>query len=157
MGRMGKIYFLRRLLMDNFRRYGTFTEKKYNRKGLSYYLMRKKPDEIIIPYLEKIKDENVLEVGVGYGYYRAAYFSNNNVTGFDVNPALGKNLGIEILSGKADEIGKIEKKYSRIFSFYMTEYLNPAELKKFINDSIDIVLERGGGICYNDHCQEGAW
>lgn len=132
--------------MMNYKRYTSLTEGKYNKKGLSYLLMRKKLDEIIVPYLQKIENENILEAGVGYGYYKDVYFSNNNVTGFDVNPELGKNLGIEIISGKADEIGKIDKKYDRVLSFFMTEYLKPTELRKFIHDGVDIVSDNGNGI-----------
>lgn len=105
--------------------------------------MRKNPDKIIIPYLKRIKGEDILEVGIGYGYYKDAYFSDNNVTGYDANPELGRNLGIKIISGKADEIEKINIKYNRILSFYMTEYLNPEELQRFIDSSLNILLEDG--------------
>lgn len=130
--------------MENYKRYDKMTEEKYNRKGISYFLMRRKPDRIIIPYLENIQGEDVLEVGVGYGYYKQAYFSNNNVTGYDVNPELGKNLGIKIYEGKAEDIAGIEKQFDRVLSFYMTEYLNSDQLYRFINDSVDVVLKERG-------------
>lgn len=129
--------------MKHLSRYEFGSEQKYNRKGLSYLLMRKNPDKIIIPYLKRIKGEDILEVGIGYGYYKDAYFSDNNVTGYDANPELGRNLGIKIISGKADEIEKINIKYNRILSFYMTEYLNPEELQRFIDSSLNILLEDG--------------
>ena len=130
--------------MENFRRYDKYDESRYNRKGLSYLLMRKKADEIVIPYLKNIKNKKILEVGVGYGYYKDAYFLDNDVTGYDVNPEMGKNLGIEIISGKADEVGKIEEQYDYVLSFYMTEYLCLEELRRFIDDSVDILLKDGG-------------
>ena len=130
--------------MVNYKRYNSLTKKKYNRKGISYYLMRKKSDEFIIPYLRRIKNKVVLEAGIGYGYYKKAYFSNNTVIGYDVNPDMGKDLGIEIIAGRADEIGKINRRFDRILSFYMTEYLTRTELKRFIDDSVDVLLKPGG-------------
>ena len=130
--------------MENYKRYNKMSEKNYNRKGLSYFLMRRKPDRFIFPYLENIHDEDVLEVGVGYGYYKRAYFSRNTVTGYDVNPRLGKNLGIEIYEGKAEDIAGVGKQFDRILSFFMTEYLNSDQLYRFINDSVDVVLKEGG-------------
>lgn len=130
--------------MDNYKRYNKMSGEKYCRKGISYFLMRRKPDRVIFPYLEKIQGEDVLEVGVGYGYYKQAYFSENNVTGYDVNPGLGKNLGIKIYEGKAENIAGIGKKFDRVLSFYMTEYLNSDQLYRFINDSVDVVLKEGG-------------
>ena len=53
--------------MKNFERYNKLTKEKYNKKGLSYFVMRKRADSIICPYLESINNESVLEVGIGYG------------------------------------------------------------------------------------------
>ncbi len=50
--------------MENFNRYDILSEEKYNRIGISYFLMRRKPDMIIFPYLENMHGEDVLEVGV---------------------------------------------------------------------------------------------
>lgn len=130
--------------MENFRRYDSVTEKKYNRKGISYLLLRKKADKKIMAYLRGIKGERILEAGIGYGYYKDVYFKANHVTGYDVNPQLGQHLGIEIIQGRADEIAKVGRKFDRVLSFYMTEYLNPEELKKFLDDSVDAVIVRGG-------------
>lgn len=133
--------------MKNFERYEKYTKEKYSKKGLSYFLMRRKSDEIIFPYLRALSGEKILEVGIGYGYYKNAYFDNNSVTGYDVNSNLGESLGIEIISGKADEIKKVGekgRKFDRILSFFMTEYLNSKELFTFINDSIDYLLEDSG-------------
>ena len=131
--------------MKNFERYKKYTKEKYNKKGISYFLMRRKADEKIIPYLRALYGKKILEVGIGYGYYKNAYFDNNSVTGYDVNPNLGENLGIEIIAGKADEIKKVRGgKFDYILSFFMTEYLNSKELFTFINDSIDYLLEDGG-------------
>ncbi len=130
--------------MENFERYQRSSEAKYNKKGISYFLMRRNPDKTIYPYLKAISGENILEVGIGYGYYKNAYFANNCVTGYDINPFLGKELGIEIISGKAGEITKVGRKFNRILSFFMTEYLDKEELSKFINDSVEHLLEENG-------------
>ena len=130
--------------MQNFERYQNPSEAKYNKKGISYFLMRRNADKIIYPYLGEISGENILEVGIGYGYYKSAYFTNNHVTGYDINPFLGKDLGIEIISGKAGEIRQVGRKFNRILSFFMTEYLNMEDLSKFINDSVAYLLEENG-------------
>lgn len=132
--------------MANYDRYKekSQSEKKYNRRGLSYWMMRHIPDKTIKPYLEKIEGESVLEVGVGYGYYKKQYFDKNTVIGYDVNPFLGKNLGIEIIEGRAGDIAKVSRKFDRVMSFFMTEYLDTIELEKFINDSCDALLEKNG-------------
>lgn len=130
--------------MDNYKRYDLLKESRYNKRGLSYLLMRKKLDRTIIPYIKQINSKSVLEVGIGYGYYLNVYSHDNHIVGFDVNPEMGSNLGIEIIAGKADEIGSVNRKFDRILSFFMTEYLNKDELQNFINDSIDLILNDEG-------------
>lgn len=134
--------------MNNYERYKVDekNENQYNKRGLSYWMLRWNVDRTIFPYLKKIKDECILEVGVGYGYYKDAYFNDNNVTGYDVNAFLGKNLGIEIIEGKAGDIRKVERKFNRILSFFMTEYLDFDELTKFIKDSYNYLLADDGGV-----------
>ncbi len=122
---------------NNYNRYNDTSEKEYNKKGLSYFVLRKNADKTIIPYLKSVEGKNCLEVGVGYGYYKDAYFNGNNVTGYDVNPKMGEHLPIDIIEGKADELAKrVHEKFDYVFSFCMTEYLNFEELKAFISQGI---------------------
>ena len=120
------------------------SEEKYNRRGITYWLLRKNADDIIIPYLKQISNKKVLEVGIGYGYYKDYYFQRNHVVGYDVNPQLGEKLGIKVIVGKADEIrDKVNEKFQYVMSFFMTEYLEKEALRTFINDGCKVVEEGG--------------
>lgn len=131
--------------MKNFDRYKGYSQSKYNRKGLSYYLMRKPADHILLSYLEKIKKKKILEVGIGYGYYTKVLIKNKNkVTGADVNPELGKSIGIDIIETAANKLDvNIKEKYDLILSFFMTEYLSKLELEAFIRQSLNLLNVNG--------------
>ncbi len=129
----------------NYDRYCNQNERNYNRKTLSYYLMRKPPDKILIPYVSGICNKKVLEVGIGYGYYTRYYMDNcNKVKGIDVNPSLGKDLDIEVAYGLANKLKEtVKEKFDYIVSFFMTEYLSYEEMKEFIGQGI-LLLNDGG-------------
>lgn len=129
----------------NYDRYRKLTEQKYKNKKVSKFFMKDPADKVIMPYIKKIKNKKILEVGVGYGYYTKIFLENeNNVIGLDANPQLGKHIGIEIVHGYANAIReKFEEKFEYIVSFFMTEYLPPSELKAFIGQSIDLLDEQG--------------
>lgn len=131
--------------MKNYDRYQNYTEKKYNKKDISYFLMKKQADRILIPYVSKIKNKEILEVGPGYGYYTNYLLKNqNSVIGIDINPELGRNIGIEIIEGHANKLlEKVNDKYDNIVSFFMTEYLSPVEMEEFITQGIHL-LKPGG-------------
>ena len=130
--------------MKSFDRYNNTTKKRYNRRGISFFFMRRQADKVIIPYLKQLHNEKVLEAGIGYGYYTGYYVNNNQTTGYDINPELGKDLGIKILKGKASEINQVDEKFNRILSFFMTEYLSKKELIDFINGSLEYCLTEKG-------------
>lgn len=129
----------------NYDRYRNMTEKNYNKKKASFYLMRKPSDKILVPYVSNIYNKKVLEVGIGFGYYTKYYLNNDNkVKGLDINPDLGINTGVEISQGLASQITNIFKeKFDYIISFFMTEYLSYQEMSKFIEQSVTL-LDKGG-------------
>lgn len=129
----------------NYDRYQNVTEQKYNRKKLSTYLMRNPSDKILIPFAANIYNKKVLEVGIGFGYYTKYYMNNENVVkAVDINPHLGKHIGIEIAEGKADHLQELFKeKFDYIISFFMTEYLSYEEMKQFIGQSLELLNEKG--------------
>ncbi len=131
--------------MKNYDRYKSYTEKKYNRKSLSYYLMKKESDKILIPFVKNIMKKKILEVGLGYGYYTRYLVENDNmVKGLDINPELGQNIGIEIMRGHANKLRVlIQDKYDYVLSFFMTEYLDESELKDFIQQGIELLNPNG--------------
>jgi len=141
---MGKV-IKRDYVLKNYDRYQNYSEQKYNKKGISYLLMKKQADRVLIPYLNGIKNKKILEVGLGYGYYTNYLIKNRNlVMGFDINPELGKNIGIEVVEGHANKLlEKINDKFDNVVSFFMTEYLNPEEMEEFITQSIQL-LKPGG-------------
>lgn len=129
----------------NYDRYNALTEKKYNRKKLSFYLMRKPLNKILIPYVTDICGKKVLEVGIGFGYYTKYYLNNDNkVKGLDINSQLGKNIGVEIAQGLANQLIYIFKeKFDYIISFFMTEYLSYQEMREFVEQGV-VLLNKGG-------------
>lgn len=131
--------------MHNYDRYQNYTENKYNKKGISWLLMKKQADKRLIPYVKSIKKEKILEVGPGYGYYTRYLLENgNSVSGVDINPELGAKIGIEITKGRADQLQEIvHDKYDRVCSFWMTEYLDELQMKKFMKQSIALLNHEG--------------
>lgn len=131
--------------MHNYDRYQNYTENKYNKKGISWLLMKKQADKRLIPYVKSIEKKKILEVGPGYGYYTRYLLENGNfVSGVDINPELGANIGIEIMKGRADELQEIiHDKYDRVCSFWMTEYLDESQMKKFMQQSIALLNHEG--------------
>lgn len=131
--------------MKAYNRYRNYSEKKYNKKCISYFFMKRQADRVLIPYVKKVKKKKILEVGLGYGYYTKYLVKNCNIVkGFDINPELGKDIGIEILEGQANQLReKIKEEYDCIMSFFMTEYLNNREMAQFIEQGIQL-LSPGG-------------
>jgi len=132
--------------MENYERYKNINSKKYEKKGIMYYLCRKPSDNKIFPIINNIKDKKVLEVGIGTGYYTKILLKNKcNVTGVDINPHLGKKLGIKIIKAKADNFSKNLKKekFDIVSSFWMTEYLNEKQLEDFLKESRKVLKKDG--------------
>lgn len=131
--------------MSNYDRYRYYTESQYEKKGLSYYFMKKQADKRLLPYVTHIRKKRVLEVGPGYGYYTKYLLKNDNhVSGLDINPELGANIGIKIVKGRADQLqDKIQDKYDRILSFFMTEYLDEIQMGEFMRQSIKVLDSEG--------------
>ncbi len=129
----------------NYDRYCNYNEHKYNRKTISYFLMRKPSDRVLIPYVSGIKNRKVLEVGIGFGYYTKYYIDNDNkIKGVDVNPQLEKNLNVEVVYGLANRLNEtVKEMFDYILSFFMTEYLSYEELKEFIEQSVALLNEGG--------------
>lgn len=132
-------------VMRNYDRYQNYTESKYNKKGISWLLMKKQADKKLIPYVKSIQKKKILEVGPGYGYYTRYLLENQNeVSGVDINPELGSDIGIEITKGQADQLQDIvHDKYDRICSFFMTEYLDEQQMKEFMLQSIALLKPSG--------------
>lgn len=128
----------------NYMRYRVTNEKLYTQHTLSYFLMRKPCDEIIIPRIKQISECDILEVGAGYGYYTSMILDKNNVEVADVNPTLCQHIGCPVYACNATELNDIiKKRYDYILSFWMTEYLNEEDMRVFLRSAFAI-LNRGG-------------
>jgi len=132
--------------MKNYNRYKSISSEQYEKKGIMYYLCRKPSDKKIFSIIEKIKNKKVLEVGIGTGYYTKTFLKNKcDVTGVDINPHLGRNLGIKIVKAKADDFSKKfrNEKFDVVASFWMTEYLNEEQLEGFLRESKNVLKKKG--------------
>lgn len=147
--------------MSNYDRYQNYTEKEYNNKNISNFFMKKQADKVLLPYIKNIRKKKILEVGPGYGYYTKYLLDNGNmVEGLDINPELGANIGIKITKGRADQLSdEFHDKFECVFSFWMTEYLNEAQMKAFVEQgsglldlhgvfATTVVVNRGLGWLY---------
>lgn len=143
------------MVMKNSERYNSITEEKYSKKDISYYLLRVPADRIIIPMISKIKDEKILEVGAGYGYYTRLLKDENYVEVADINPEMCRKLGVTVYECEAQKLTKaIKKKYNKIFSFWMTEYLTLDEFESFVDEAYEL-LEEGGELCTTVYFNKG--
>lgn len=131
--------------MNNYDRYQNYTEKEYNNKNISNFFMKKQADKVLLPYIKNIHKKKILEVGPGYGYYTKYLLDNGNmVEGLDINPGLGANIGIKITKGRADQLSdKFQDKFERVLSFWMTEYLNEAQMKAFVEQGAGLLDSHG--------------
>jgi ubiquinone/menaquinone biosynthesis C-methylase UbiE len=86
--------------MKNYDRYKSVTSVAYGKKGIMDYLAKIPSDKKLIPLISQIKDKNILDVGLGTGYYTRFLIEDNEITGIDQNPHLCK-LPIKVYKGDA--------------------------------------------------------
>ena len=139
-------------------RYQQFNRRRYHRKGLSYLLYRSMGDRVILPRLEQIREQEVLEVGLGAGYYTELLLQNGNqITGIDANPHMGEHLPVTIHEAPADDFSRHigEDSVDVVASFWMTEYLSPPEVTAFVREAI--VVLRPGGLFLSTFVADRGW
>ena len=130
--------------MKNYERYAETTTEEYNKRTIMSYFCRVSSDKKIIPLISKIKNEEILDVGLGTGYYTKILMKNNHVTGVDMNPHLCK-LPIKVYKGNATELAKLVQgeKFDVVLSMWMTEYLDEKQLAAFFAESKRILKDNG--------------
>ncbi len=130
--------------MKNYNRYLKTTTGQYDKKSFMDYLCKGPSDRKIIPLISKIKNKDILDVGLGTGFYAKILLENNNVTGIDQNPHLCK-LPVKLHKGDAGELTKFvqEKNFDIVFSAWMTEYLDSGQLDAFFAESKKVLKENG--------------
>jgi len=130
--------------MKNYERYAETTTEEYNKRTIMSYFCRVPSDKKIIPLISKIKNEEILDVGLGTGYYTKILMKNNHVTGVDMNPHLCK-LPIKVYKGNATELAKLVQgeKFDVVLSMWMTEYLDEKQLAAFFAESKRILKDNG--------------
>jgi SAM-dependent methyltransferase len=115
-------------------------------------------DRVILPKLERIRGQEVLEVGLGAGYYTEHLLKNGNrVIGIDANPHMGEHLPITIHEARADDFSRLVGDHSVdvVASFWMTEYLSPREVAAFVREAI--VVLRPGGLFLSTFVADRGW
>ena len=130
--------------MKNYDRYKNITSETYEKKGIMNYLAKIPSDKKLIPLISQIKDKDILDVGLGTGYYTRLLIEDNKVTGVDQNPHLCK-LPIKVYKGDATELAKLVKgeKFDIVFSTWMTEYLDEEQLSVFFAESKKVLKDDG--------------
>lgn len=130
--------------MKNYERYLEKSAEEYEKKTITSYFCRMPSDRVIIPFISKIKGKNILDVGLGTGYYTMVLIENNSVTGVDQNPHLCK-LPIKVYKGDASELARLVKaeKFDIVFSTWMTEYLGEGQLSDFFKESKKVLKDDG--------------
>ena len=130
--------------MKNYQRYKNTAPGGLVKKDLLYYLCRVPADKKILPLLNQLKGQKIMEVGLGSGYYTQHLLKENEVVGVDRNPQLCPS-GIKVYQGDATELSNLseDNKFDMVLSFWMTEYLDPQQLMLFF-DQAKKVLQTGG-------------
>jgi ubiquinone/menaquinone biosynthesis C-methylase UbiE len=130
--------------MENYDRYKTETAQSYEKKGVMDYLVRIPSNKILLPLIDNIKGEKVLDVGLGTGWYTKLLLKNNSVVGIDRNPHLC-GLPIKVYQGDATQLCKLagDEKFDVVFSTWMTEYLDERQLQKFFSETKKTLKDNG--------------
>ena len=139
-------------------RYRQFDRRRYHRKGLSYLLYRAMGDRVILPQMAQIRGQEILEVGLGAGYYTELLLENgNHVTGVDANPHMGEHLPVTIHEARADDFSRHigQQSVDVVASFWMTEYLSPREVAAFVREAM--VVLRPGGLFLSTFVADRGW
>ncbi|MFH1614697.1 MAG: class I SAM-dependent methyltransferase [Planctomycetota bacterium] len=130
--------------MKNYERYSNVTSRQYDKKSVMYYLCGVPSYRKIYPLISNLKGKNILEVGLGTGFYTKILLKNNMVIGVDVNPHLCQ-LPIRLYKGSATELSRLvgDERFDLVFSILMTEYLADDELQAFFVESRKVLNKDG--------------
>ena len=132
-----------------YSRYQSVTTALYDKKGLSHYLLRVPTSRYILPLVNFVRDKQIVEVGIGTGYYSKFFQKNRNkITGVDVNPHLCPPEFSVVEASASDFARHITTPHDMIVSFWMTEYLNREELFSFLRESRSVLAQQSGAIFF---------
>jgi len=122
--------------MIGYERYEKMTSKQYEKKKIMFYLCRTPANRNLIPAICSIENKKILDVGLGTGSYTKLLIEKNDVTGVDQNPHLCQ-LPITVHKGDAADLTSVvgDDKFDIVLSTWMTDYLNPLQVKKFFEQS----------------------
>jgi len=85
-------------MMKNYERYLKNKPSDIGANDIMTYICRQPSDHVIVPLLQNIAGCNIVEVGIGAGYYTRYVMEHNKVLGVDQNPQLCE-LPVEIRKG----------------------------------------------------------
>jgi SAM-dependent methyltransferase len=130
----------------NYERYSALDAQAYEKKTLMSVLFAAENARVIGEIVGKITKKRVLELGCGTGRYTRLYHQRNEVTCIDINPHLFAVRGVQIIGGDATRLDLLldkKEKFDFILSFWMTEYLNQAEVLQTLRQSKGYLTEEG--------------
>jgi cyclopropane fatty-acyl-phospholipid synthase-like methyltransferase len=123
--------------------------EKYERKSLLWILTQAQYHQVVFPTLQEIQNESVLELGCGTGRFTKVFYKQNKVVCLDKNPHLFQLKDIPIIKGDATDLDSAlnDKKFDRILSFSMTEYLSAIEIQVLFSQVSKHLVSNGTFMC----------
>ena len=130
--------------MKNYERYNKISSQQYDKKTIMSYFCRIPSDRKLLPFIRKIKDKKILDVGLGTGNYTRQLIESNSIVGIDQNPHLCK-LPIKVHKADATDFAKLleGEKFDIVFSTWMTEYLNLEQIAAFMGEAKKVLNNNG--------------
>ena len=131
-------------MTKNYDRYEKKTTEQYEKRTVMSYLCRIPSDRKLIPILSNIKGKNILDVGLGTGYYTRIMTADNRVAGVDQNPHLCV-LDIKVHKGDATQLSSLVggETFDIVLSTWMTEYLSSEQLDIFFKETKAVLNKNG--------------
>jgi SAM-dependent methyltransferase len=142
----------------NYERYRGMDASSYDERTALSLLLGAEINKTISRVVSEIRNKRVLELGCGTGRYTKLYYKNNSVKCVDVNPHLFTVEEVPIISGNATQLDALldqGEEFDFILSFWMTEYLNQAEVLQTLRLSKGYLTE-GGKIIFT-FVSKGVW
>lgn len=130
--------------MTGHDRYKSMTAAQCDKQTLMSYLCRVPANKNLIPVVESIENQHVLDVGLGSGYYTKLILDKNTVVGVDQNPHLCE-LPITVHQGDAGALTEVvgDEKFDVVLSTWMTDYLSPTKLQEFFHAARSVLKDNG--------------
>jgi predicted TPR repeat methyltransferase len=132
-------------VMRGHERYERLDAETYEKPTLMMWLCRNTSDTVLRPMLGKIRNCNVLDVGLGTGLYTKILLANGcSVIGVDQHPHLCK-VPVKVHQGDATTLTAVvgQKEFDAVVSTWMTDYLGAESLETFFAQAYAVLGDGG--------------